>query len=124
MQEIVISDIQIFKIFRGRIPPDPPTSGIEFRTPCFGAAFGRFEKNNDGISLLVFGREKVENKVYIISLYVPTARREKIVRLFFYKGDSNESHYCVVSKTSALVSRQVTGKKDVKYVCDYCLNYF
>ena len=100
--------------------------GIEFPTSCSETAFRSFERNNDGISLLVFGHERVEGNVYVIPLYVPTVtvKRENLVRLFFYKGNSDESHYCVVSDMSALISSQVSGKKSRKYVCDYCLNYF
>ena len=91
---------------------------IEFPTPCLENIFKTFERNNNGISLLVFGHEKVENKIYIIPLYVPTVIHERTAHL-----DSG-SHYCVVSGKSALISSQVSGKKSKKYVCDYCLNYF
>ena len=96
--------------------------GIEFPTPCLEMVFKKFERDN-GVSLLVFGHEVTVNKTYIIPLYVPTERREKIVRLFFLKNeDETESHYCVVKNMSALVGAQVSAKKEKKYVCDFCLN--
>ena len=99
---------------------------IEFPTPCLKRVFKKFEKNND-VCLLVFGHEAVVNNTYIIPLYVPTERREKVVRLFFFKKDEGEdgivSHYCLVKNMSALVSSQASKKKE-KYVCDFCLNMF
>ena len=58
-------------------------------TPCLERVFNKFEKNNN-VSLLVFGHEASINNTYIIPLYVPTERREKIVRLFFFKKDEGE----------------------------------
>ena len=98
--------------------------GIEFPTPCLERVFKKFERNNN-VSLLVFGHEDTVNSTYIISLYVPTERREKVVRLFFLKNeDGTESHYCVVKNMPALVSLQASKKKEKKYVCDFCLNMF
>ena len=59
--------------------------GIEFRTPCLERVFKMFERNNN-VSLLVFGHKATVNNTYIIPLYVPTERREKIARLFFLKN--------------------------------------
>ena len=88
--------------------------GIEFSTPCLERVFKKFEKNNN-ISLLVFGHEVAVNKTYIIPLYVPTERREKVVRLFFLKNeDGTASHYCVVKNMSALVGAQASKKKEKK----------
>ena len=98
--------------------------GIESPTPCSERVFKKFERNN-GVSLLVFGHEVTVNKTYIIPLYVPTERREKVVRLFFLKNeDGTASHYCVVKNMSALVGSQVSAKKEKKYVYDFCLNVF
>ena len=100
--------------------------GIEFPTPCPERVFKKFEKTND-VSLLVFGHEAVMNNTYIIPLYVPTERREKVVRLFFLKDVNEEeivSHYCVVKDMSRLVSSQASKKKKKKYVYDFCLNVF
>ena len=66
--------------------------GIEFPTPCLERVFKKFERNNN-VSLLVFGHEAAINKTYIIPLYVPIERREKVVRLFFLKNeDGTASH--------------------------------
>ena len=98
--------------------------GIEFPTPCLERMFKKFESNND-VSLLMFGHEETRNNTYIIPLYVPTVRREMVVRLFFLKNENGtESHYCVVKNMSALVSSQASKKKEKKYVCDFCLNMF
>ena len=97
---------------------------IEFLMPCLERVFKTFERNNN-VSLLVFGYEDTVNNTYIIPLYVPTERRQKVVRLFFLKNeDGTESHYCVVKNMSALVSSQASKKKEKKYVCDFCLNMF
>ena len=99
-------------------------SGIEFLTPREEGVFRKFEENNN-ISLLVFGHEETVNKTYIVPLYVPKVRRERIVRLLFLKNeDGTESHYCVVKDMSRLVSSQISKKKKRKYVCDFCLNAF
>ena len=66
------------------------------------------------------------NNRYIIPLYIPTGRREKVVHLFFLKEVDEDvivSHYCVVKDMSHLVSSQAS-KKEKKYVCDFCLNMF
>ena len=98
--------------------------GIEFPTPCLEKVFKKFERNN-GVSLLVFGHVATVNKTYIIPLYVPTERRNRVVCLFFLKSeDGTVSHYCVVKNMSALVGAQVRAKKERKYVCDFCLNVF
>ena len=68
--------------------------GIEFPTPCLERVFKKFERNNN-VSLLVFGHEAVGRRTCITPLYVPTERREKVVRLFFLKNNT-ASHYCVV----------------------------
>ena len=82
--------------------------------------FKKFENNND-VSVLVFGYENKD----IIPLYVPIERREKVVRLFFYKNENGtESHYCVIRSMSRLVSSQISKKKAKKYICDFCSNAF
>ena len=94
--------------------------GIEFPTPCSERMFKKFENNND-VSVLVFGYENKD----IIPLYVPIERRERIVRLFFYKNeDGTKSHYCVIKSMSRLVSSQISKKKAKKFICDFCLNAF
>ena len=79
---------------------------IEFPTSCSERMYKKFEKNND-ISLLVFGHKTVEEETHIIPLYVPTPteRREKTVRLFFYKNENGESHCCVVTNMCGLMSK-------------------
>ena len=90
-------------------------SGIEFPTPCLERVFKKFEKNNN-VTLLVFGHESVMNNMYIIPLYVPTERREKVVRLFFLKDlDEDVSHYCVV-KDMHVASRKLPGQQEGKEV--------
>ena len=99
--------------------------GIEFPTPYSERMYRKLERNND-ISLLVFGHETVGEETYIIPLYVPTPteRHEKTVRLFFFKSVKN-SHYCTVKSMSRLISSQTSKHKGtLRYVCDYCLNYF
>ena len=74
----------------------------------------------------MFGHEAAMNNTFIIPLYVPTERCEKVVRLFFLKNmdeDRIVSHYCIVKDMSRLVRFQAS-KKEKKYVCDVCLNMF
>ena len=103
--------------------------GIKFPTPCSERMYKRFERNNN-MSLVVFGHEVIkvnmEKKIRIISLYVPTERHEKVVRLFFYKNEEGESHYCTIAKVSGLVSRQIRSHNKGRgaFICDYCLNHF
>ena len=107
--------------------------GIEFPTPCSERMYKKFERNNN-ISLLAFGHEvfevlkkgKVVEKIRIIPLYVPTERHEKVVRLFFFKNEDGESHYCTVTNMPGLISRQVKSHNKGRgiFVCDYCLNHF
>ena len=52
--------------------------GIEFPTPCLERVYN--------VSLLVFGHKATVNNTYIIPLYVPTERQEKVARLFFLKN--------------------------------------
>ena len=107
-------------------------NGIEFPTPCSERMYKRFEKNND-TSLLVFGHEvfgvlagnKMKKKTRIIPLYVPTKRQERVVRLFFFKNEAGESHYCTITNMPGLVSRQVRNHNGGgTHICDYCLNHF
>ena len=96
---------------------------IEFPTPCLGKIYKKFEDNND-LSLLVFGHKNAKTGINIIPLYVPIERRENVVRLFFLKSDEN-SHCCVISSMSRLISKQVNNHHGREiYVCDYCLNHF
>ena len=97
------------------------SGGVEFPTPCSERMYKKFEKNNDA-SLLVFGHETIVEETRIIPLYVPTERREKVVRLFFFKSGKN-SHYCVIKSMSRLIPKQTSAHHGEKYVCDYCLNY-
>ena len=93
-------------------------NGIEFPTPCSERMFKKFENNND-VSVLVFGYDEKN----MIPLYVPVERRERIVRLLFYKNeDGTKSHYCVIRSMSRLVSSQINKKKAKKSICDFCLN--
>ena len=98
--------------------------GIVFPTPCSERMYKESEENN-GMSLLVFGQVGSGKDLRIIPLYVPTERREEVVRLFFYKSEGGESHYCTVTNMSGLVSSQVRNHHDGgTHICDYCLNHF
>ena len=107
--------------------------GIEFPTPCSERMYKKFDRNNN-ISLLVFGHEvfevlrgsKVVEKIRIIPIHVPTERYEKVVRLFFFKNEERESHYCTVTNMPGLISRQIKSHNKNRgiFVCDYCLNHF
>ena len=88
--------------------------GIEFPTPCTERQFKKFEKNND-VSILVFGHVVEHQQTKIIPLYAPKDRRETTVRLFFQRSeDGQNSHYCVITNMSRLVSSQLSNKKAKK----------
>ena len=96
---------------------------MEFPTPFSGRMFKKFEENNN-VSLRVFGCEILSNNTRIIPLYVSTEKREKIVRLFFYKNeDGTKSHYNTVKDMSRLVSSQYS-KRARRNIRDFCLNAF
>jgi hypothetical protein len=87
-----------------------------------------FSKNNN-IGVNVFGIEEImetdpDGNHLIAAKYVqlltePTEEYEKIINLFWH-----DDHFSVVKCLSRLLSGQVSGKKEAKHFCPYCLNYF
>ena len=83
----------------------------------------RFEKQNPNISISLLGYTW-EDKIYSlkVSKYKKDERKHNIV-LLLIKNEDN-SHYCLVKNTSALLASQVNKRKCKLYFCLNCLNYY
>ena len=77
----------------------------------------KFEKNNPGISLNVFGYEK---NVY--PLRVSKVKGKAVDLLLISEED--KQHYCVVKNLSRLLSSQFDSHEHESFVCRRCLNHF
>ena len=78
---------------------------------------GKFEQNNPGISLNVFGYEK---NVY--PLRVSKVKGKAVDLLLISEED--KQHYCVVKNLSRLLSSQFDSHEHESFVCRRCLNHF
>ena len=87
-----------------------------------------FSKNNN-IGVNVFDIEEVMETdpdgdrlipaKYVQLLTEPTEEYEKVINLFWH-----DNHFSVVKCLSRLLSHQVSGRKEAKHFCPYCLNHF
>ena len=87
-----------------------------------------FSKNNN-IGVNVFGIEedmetdpngdRLIAAKYVQLLTEPTEDYEKVINLFWH-----DDHFSVVKCLSRLLSGQMSGRKEAKHFCPYCLNYF
>ena len=78
----------------------------------------RFEKQNDSLSINVFG---YVNSVY--PLRISKFDREKQVDLLLVSGEDKQ-HYCLIKSTSRLLSMQTSKHKKKCFICRRCLNSF
>ena len=78
----------------------------------------KFEKNNPGICINVFGFGK---NVY--PLRVSKVKGGRYVDLLLI-SDEEKKHFCVIKNLSRLLSSQLSGKEHEKFVCRRRLNYF
>ena len=85
-------------------------------------------KNND-IGVNIFGIDEVMETdpdgdrlipaKYVQLLTEPTEGYEKVINLFWH-----DNNFSVVKCLSRLLSGQVSGRKEAKHFCPYCLNHF
>ena len=78
----------------------------------------RFEKQNDSLSINVFG---YANSVY--PLRISKFDREKQVDLLLV-SDEDKQHYCLIKSMSRLLSMQTSKHKEKCFICRRCLNSF
>ena len=79
----------------------------------------RFEKQNDSLSINVFG---YVNSVY--PLRISKFDREKQVDLLLLVSDEDKQHYCLIKSMSRLLSMQTSKHKEKCFICRRCLNSF
>ena len=77
----------------------------------------RFEKQNDSLSINVFG---YANLVY--PLRISKFDREKQVDLLLLVSDEDKQHYCLIKSMSRLLSMQTSKHKEKCFICRRCLN--
>ena len=77
----------------------------------------KFEKQNPGISVNVFGFEK---EVFPLRISKHSGRNVDLIMI----GNGKENHYAVISNLSRLLSNQVSRHKEPKFFCRRCLNHF
>ena len=78
----------------------------------------RFEKQNDNLSINIFG---YVNSVY--PLRISKFDREKQVDLLLV-SDEDKQHYCLIKSMSRLLSMQTSKHKEKCFICRRCLNSF
>ena len=93
-------------------------SGIEFPLELEG--IDCFEKQNETISVNVYGYERVVYPL-LVSKYV--YQRIHHVNLLLI-SDGEKKHYCLINSTSRLLSSQISKNKNKKFFCLRCLNPF
>lgn len=93
-------------------------SGVEF--PMTLNQITNFEKNNDNVSVNVFGYEKMAVYPLRVSEH---STREHIVDLLLI-ADSSKTHYCLINNLSRLLSSQSSSRDRARLYCRRCLNDF
>ena len=79
---------------------------------------GKFEKQNENISINIFGFE--ENQLF--PLYITKQKKELHINLLLYSNDE-QKHYCLIRNMSRLLN-SLNRYNGVMYYCDYCLHGF
>ncbi|XP_065639495.1 uncharacterized protein LOC136072263 [Hydra vulgaris] len=79
-----------------------------------------FEKNNQDISVSVFGYEKLS--VYPLHISKNKNRQHQIDLLLISNGKTN--HYCLINNLSRLLSSQISDHNGKKHFCKNCLQSF
>lgn len=80
-----------------------------------------FEKNNDDISVNVYGLDKQCSVTG--PLYLTTNRKKNHINLLYIEH-GNRGHYCLIKNLVRLVHRQVTRHKGKLFLCEACLQFF
>ena len=94
--------------------------GIDY--PVDFRGIDRFERQNPDIAISLLGYTK-ENNVYPLKICKNENERKYSIVLLLIKNEDN-SHYCLVKNTSALLASQVNNHKCKLYFCLNCLNYY
>ncbi|XP_076278400.1 uncharacterized protein LOC143208149 [Lasioglossum baleicum] len=91
-----------------------------FQSPMLFKDIGKFEREND-VSVNVF--EWVRKKC--VTLHLTGQKRRRHVNLLFLQNAAKtHSHFACIRNLSRLVSSQLSKQKNLKYICDRCLQYF
>ena len=93
--------------------------GIQY--PVSFRGIDRFESQNPEISITVLGYNKDE-RVYPLKVSKYTGCKHDIVLLLIKDGEN--SHYCLVKNTSALLALQINSHKGTSHICLNCINGF
>lgn len=101
-------------------------TGIEF--PMQVNHIDKFEKLNDSISINVYMYDESAKKIYPLRITKsPKINHIHLMLLSQQPHNSNEQprqHYCWIKDLSKLISSQLTLRRNKKFFCDRCLNYF
>ncbi|XP_065641176.1 uncharacterized protein LOC136073505 [Hydra vulgaris] len=79
----------------------------------------QFEKNNQDISINVFG---YESSVYPLRISNEKNRQHKIDLLLISNNETN--HYCLIKSLSRLLSSQISNNEHTRHFCRNCLQAF
>ena len=93
--------------------------GIQY--PVSFRGIDHFESQNPEISITVLGYNKDE-RVYPLKVSKYTGCKHDIVLLLIKDGEN--SHYCLVKNTSALLALQINNHKGTSHICLNCINGF
>lgn len=93
-------------------------SGVEF--PMTLIQITKFEKNNDNVSVNVFGYEKMT--VYPLRVSEHSARKHAVDLLLIAVGP--KTHFCLINSLSRLLSSQSSSRDHARMYCRRCLNDF
>ena len=105
-------------------------NGISF--PMELKNIAKFERQNEHISINVFGLEKSpvsgssKIKYNIIGpLYHTKMRKENHINLLYLEAEnSNDGHFCWIKNMSRLVACQINKREHAIFICDGCLIFF
>ena len=93
-------------------------NGIEY--PVLLKDIDRFEKQNQNISVSVFGLDKGN----LSPMRIADTIRSTHVQLGMLNAASGKSHYFLIKDLSALVGSQISRHNGRKLICERCLNPF
>lgn len=104
-------------------------TGIKF--PVEVNSIDKFEKLNETISIHVYMYDASAKKVFPIRLSKKVKTKHIHLMLLSHQTCSTGSeetepkqHYCWIKNLSKLLSSQVIKRRNKKFFCDRCLNYF
>ena len=92
-------------------------SGISFPTPL--NQIDKFERNNEGLAVNVFGFEDSE----VFPIQASEEVDGQMIDLLWLREGEN-THFCCIKSLSRLISGQVSDHKSSVEICPRCLNPF